>query len=182
MNWLRAIAVFLAIAVLANLATVAALPRLMNAYAMHQIASAAGGTNRALASPRPDASARTIVRLSPDLLYTACAFDVGAQPLRITAPLPGSYASISGFAANTDNFFAVNDASVVSGPDGEKRLDIVLARSADGVHTPAGARLIVAPSTRGVILFRLLITRDEDLPKLREYQAQQRCEPVSTAR
>ncbi|HUR40530.1 MAG TPA: DUF1254 domain-containing protein [Verrucomicrobiae bacterium] len=181
MSWLRGIAAFLAIAILANLATVAALPRLINAYAMHKIASAAGGTNRALASPRPDASARTIVRLSPDLLYTACVFDVSVQPLRITAPLPGSYASISGFAANTDNFFAVNDASVVAGPDGEKRLDVVLARSAD-VEAPVDSRLVVAPSARGVILFRLLITRDEDLPRLREYQALQRCEPFSDAR
>jgi uncharacterized membrane protein len=174
---MRKLAAFLAIAALTNLALVAALPWLINAVVVHRLVEQSGGYNVAVAWPRADARARTIVRPSPDLLYTSCAFDVSARPLRITAPVPGSYLSISGFAANTDNFFAINDAQVPTGADGHKRLDIVLAR-AGATDLPAGARVITAPTTRGLILFRSLITRDADLPALQEFQARQACQPL----
>jgi uncharacterized membrane protein len=174
---LPAAAVFVAVAALSHVALVAALPTLINAWAMHKLAGLAGGVNRALAAPRPDADSRTIVRLSPDLLYTMCVFDISERPLRITAPVPDSYVSISGFAANTDNFFAVNDASVQPGPDGRKVFDVVLARS-EAVAAPPGARVIVAPSDKGVILFRSLITSDAALPGLRDFQARQDCRPL----
>lgn len=177
MSALKRLVLFVVLAALANIATVAALPWLINAYAMHQMAALAGGYNRALPAPRPDARSRTIVRLSPDLLYTSCVFDISEHPLRITAPVPDSYVSISGFAANTDNFFALNDREVQVGVDGKKRLDVVLTRG-EAANLPAGARVITAPSDKGVILFRTLITRDADLPRLREFQLQQRCDPL----
>lgn len=168
---------FLAIATLANLATVAALPWLINAIVVHRLVEKSGGYNRAVAWPRADASARTIVRPSPDLLYTSCAFDVAERPLRITAPVAKGYVSISGFAANTDNFFALNDGDVAPGPDGRKRLDVVVAR-AGATGLPAGVPVITAPSSRGLILFRTLIASDADLPVLLELQARQRCDPL----
>lgn len=178
MNLPRALALFVVAALLSNLATVAALPWLINAYVVHRIAHQAGGYNRALPAPRADASARTVVRPSPDLLYTACAFDVGERPLRITAPVPDSYVSIAGFAADTSNFFAVNDAAIAPGPDGTRAFDLVLARPG-AANLPPGARVVIAPSDRGLVLFRSLIPRDADLPRLqREFQAQQRCEPL----
>lgn len=174
---MRKLAAFLAIAALTNLALVAALPWLINAVVVHRLVEKSGGYNVAVAWPRADASSRTIVRPSPDLLYTSCAFDVSERPLRITAPVPDSYLSISGFAANTDNFFAINDAQVPAEPGGRKRLDIVLAR-AGARDLPPGARVVTAPTTRGLILFRLLITRDDDVPALQELQALQSCRPL----
>ena len=174
---MKQVALFVVLAVLANVLTVAALPSLVNAYVLRQLVERAGGWNTAVAWPRATAESRTIVRPSPDLLYTSCAFDVSARPLRITSPVPGSYVSISGFALNTDNFFAVNDAHAVTGPDGRKRLDVVIARDRMPPGIP-GAKLVVAPTSRGLILFRTLITRDADLPKLQALQAQQRCEQL----
>jgi len=92
--------------------------------------------------------------------------------------VPDSYASVAGFAADTTNFFALNDAAVAPGPDGRRRFDVVLASAP--VAVPPGARLVVASSPRGLILFRTLITSDAELPALRALQAQQRCEPALT--
>ena len=86
--------------------------------------------------------------------------------------------SISGFAANTDNFFAVSDAQIEPGPDGRKGLDVVLA-SREAKDLPEGARVIRAPTSRGLILFRSLVTDDAALARLRELQVQQRCEPLA---
>lgn len=184
-----------------NLLTVLALPTAINALVRHRIISRAvdeaakpdprpavqarkaeilarGGINIALPAPRADAEARTVVRPSPDLLYTACAFDLSRGPLQLTALVPDSYLSISGFAADSSNFFAVNDRDAVSDADGQRRLEIVLSRSAD-VRVPDGARLVVAPDDRGLVLFRTLIVDEAALPELQaRYQAAQRCAPL----
>lgn len=174
MSLARKVALFVVLAAAANVATVAALPWLINAYVMHRIERLAGGPNRALAAPLADASTRTIVRPSPDLLYTACVFDLAHGPLRITAPVQGSYVSVSGFAADTSNFFAISDADVVAGPDGVKRFDIVITRP--GMKDlPAGARIVEAPSERGLILFRSLVTSAAERVRLQEFQARQEC-------
>jgi uncharacterized membrane protein len=164
---------FLAIAAAANLGTVLVLPWLVNAWVMHKIA-AKGGENVALPAPRADASARTVVRPSPDMLYTACVFDISQRPLHIRAPVQDSYVSVAAFAADTSNFFAVNDSALAPGPDGKKHFDLVIARDVSAT-VPAGARLILAPSDRGLILFRSLIPHEADLPHLLEVQSRQEC-------
>lgn len=174
---MRKLVLFAVLAMLANVATVAALPRLINGYVMHRLVERSGGWNRAVAWPRATADSRIIVRPSPDLLYTSCAFDVSGGPLRIVSPVPDSYASISGFAANTDNFFAVNDADVAPAAGGSRQIVVIVARSEIAVTEP-GARVVVAPSDRGLILFRTLIPTDGELPRLQQLQSQQRCEPL----
>ncbi len=175
MKVLRATLVFMAVAVAANVAAVAALPWLINAYVSHKIVALAGGYNVAMPAPKVDASSRTVVRPSPDLLYTACVFDVSEHPLRITAPVQDSYVSVAGFAADTSNFFSLNDAQVQPDGQGQKRFDLLLMRHGR-VHPSTTARVIEAPSDRGLILFRSLITRESDLPRLqKEFQAQQVC-------
>jgi uncharacterized membrane protein len=178
MKIVRGLAVFLAIAAATNVATVAALPWLINAFVMHKIAEQAGGTNVALHAPRPDAAARGVVRPSPDMLYTACVFDVSERPLHVTGPVPDGYASASGFAADTSNFFALNDAAVLPGADGRKRLDVIVARAIPA-DVPPGTHVVIAPSDRGLILFRTLIADEATLAQLRgEIQARQECSPL----
>jgi uncharacterized membrane protein len=175
---LRRVAVFMGVAALANVLAVAALPHLVNLVVMHKLAALAGGENRALHAPRADANARAVVRPSPDMLYTACVFDVSGHPLRISAPVQDSYVSISGFAADTSNFFAINDTGVEPGADGRKIFDIVLTRG-PLADAPPGTRVVLAPSSRGLILFRSLITNDAELPRLqRDFQSRQLCAPL----
>lgn len=188
MSVLKKLGLFVALALAANLVTVALLPQAINRLVMHKIVAQAlertpggtiagrGGYNVALPAPRADASSRTVVRPSPDLLYTACVFDLSEHALHITGPVADSYVSVAGFAADTHNFFAANDSALEPGTDGHKHFDLVIARSA--VPVPEGSRLILAPSDRGLILFRSLIGSDADLPRLREVQSQQACNPL----
>ena len=203
MSWRGHLLLFLMLVPVFNTLAVLALPQVINRIVMQRMASQGldsarqsagdpavrarqaqilerGGVNVALPSARPDASARTVVRLSPDLLYTACVFDLRERPLRVTAPGPDSYFSISGFAADTSNFFAFNDRTADIGADGQRSLDLVLTDGDRPVDTvPTGARVIAAPSARGVILFRLLIPDDAAVEALqREFQFRQRCEPL----
>lgn len=140
---------------------------------------ARGGWNVAMPGKRPDHTSRTVVRPSPDLTYTSCLFDVSQKPLHLTAPVSDSYMSLSGFAANTDNFFAINDSQIVANDQGEKRFNVVIFRGEiDSETLPAGATLIEAPSDQGIILFRSLITHEQHLDALYQLQAQQRCDPL----
>ena len=174
---IRKLLAFLVIAAAANFATVLALPRIINAVVLHKAAQL-GGENVALPAPRVTAESRGVVRPSPDLLYTACVFDLSKGPLHISAPVQDSYVSVAAFAADTSNFFSQNDSQVAAGADGVKRFDIVLARDS-GVAVPARATLVVAPSTRGLVLFRSLVQREEDFTRLRQdYQLKQECRPL----
>jgi len=133
------------------------------------------GVNRAAFPPRADESSRTIVRPSPDLLYASCAFDVRERPLHIRAEVPrDTYWSLSMFAANTDNFYVVNDRS--AGSAGV--VDLVLAERGRHVRVPAGATLVEAPSGRGLVLTRTLIASPQRLHELEQARRRFSCEPV----
>jgi len=110
--------------------------------------------------PPTTAESRAVVRPSPDLLYSACLYDVSERALRIRATLPGSYWSISFFANNTDNFFVMNDAEIA----GREAEFVLVGR---GKAKPAGPGTAVeAQSDRGVILIRMLVERPEAIPDL----------------
>lgn len=197
----RALLVFVLLVPLFNLLTVLALPTAVNWLVMRRIAAqgvaqasaatssaevqqrnqaviAQQGRNIALPAARADASARTVVRPSPDLLYTACVFDLSAGPLHLRTPVPPSYLSISGFASDTSNFFAVNDRDATVDADGHRYLDLLLVADAS-VAAPPDTRVIVSPSQRGLVLFRTLIPDEALLSQWQaNFQQQQRCEPM----
>ncbi|HVT34278.1 MAG TPA: DUF1254 domain-containing protein, partial [Nevskiaceae bacterium] len=178
-KWTGPVIAALLSAVAVNLLAANLAPRAISWRVMRGIAQAAGGDNRAVHAPRADASARAIVRPSPDLLYSACVFNLRDRALRVQAPVPDSYFSIAGFAANTDNFFALNDSQLQADASGQKHFDLVITRAGLPVQAPAGARVIEAPGERGVILFRALIADDGKLAELRDrFQAQQDCAPL----
>jgi uncharacterized membrane protein len=119
------------------------------------------------------AASRDVVRPSPDLLYSACPYDVSERPLRITAPVPDTYFSIAAFAANTDNFFVINDAQMAAEP-----IAIVLLSEQADYQASAGERVVRAPMTEGVVLFRMLIEDRSRLDELTGLQRQADCRPV----
>ena len=108
---------------------------------------------------------------SPDLLYSKCLYDVSAGPVRVTAPVPESYWSMSVYAANTDLVAVVNDRELP-----EHRLDAVFAL--EGQATPAGVRVIRVPSARGVALFRTLVSEPAQEAPLDALRRQGLCERV----
>lgn len=172
-RWLPWIAAALAGAALVHVVAVRAVPWLIMNAAMSRI-GALSGINTTTFAPRADAGARGIVRPSPDLLYSTCVFDVSEQPLRITADVPpDTYWSLSMFAANTDNFFKVNDREAKG-----EHLDLVLAAAGDPVALPPGAKLVETPTFRGIVLTRTLVDDDGRLATLDEARRSFRCVPL----
>lgn len=121
---------------------------------------------------RPDASARAVVKPSPDLIYAICVYDVSAGPIRIMSPVPNSYWSLSAFADNTDNYLAINDKQA-----GGDRVDLILALPGTKLDNPNMLPVIEAQSPTGVLLTRSLITSEEDLPALDALRQQAVCTP-----
>lgn len=146
----------LATAILVHLLVVWATPRLIMNRVMNGLAAQAMNMrNQAAFLPETDATARRVVMPSPDLLYSACVFDVSAGPVRVRAN-PGllSYWSIALYAANSDNFFVLNDRQAGGAP-----VDLWLVSEGPNPRDPAvppGVRVVVSPSSQGLLLLRVL--------------------------
>lgn len=118
------------------------------------------GYNTLYHAPKVDQTARTVVRPAPDLAYSICSYDLSDGALSVTMPKSTNYSSVSFFANDTVNFFALNDREV----EGDAQ-DIVLMRESDRTTiVPPTAIGVRAPSTRGLVLFRRVITSDDAWP------------------
>ena len=153
-----------------------ALPRVIVAVVRWRLTSLVG-VNHIHHAALPDASWRTIVMPSPDLLYSACAFDLRQHPLLVDAVVPDGYWSISAFSSATDNFFVQND-SVVTDPRVKNRRPRYLF-TADASWPDDPERTVVrSPTPTGVILFRILVRDRKDLAALEAIQKQAVCAPL----
>jgi uncharacterized membrane protein len=154
--WFYRVLTLTTTAILVHLAAVWAAPRLIMQVLMHgPMAKAMNMQNQAAFPPPVTALSRTVVMPSPDLLYSVCVFDVAAGPVRISAnPNLKSYWSIALYAANSDNFFVINDRK-----SGDRPVDIWLVSgggTANAGPIPVGAQVVVAPSKTGFLLMRVL--------------------------
>lgn len=154
----------LSTAILVHLLVVWATPRLiMNRLMNSPAAQAMNMRNQAVFLPAVDASARRLVMPSPDLLYSVCVFDVSAGPVQVRAnPVLPSYWSIALYGSNSDNFFVLNDRQADTAP-----VDLWLVSegpNTQGPAVPSGARVVVSPSTQGLLLMRVL-TADYEADK-----------------
>ena len=121
-----------------------------------------------------DENFRTVVKPSPDLLYSVCGFDVSLGPVKVFAEIPkGTYFSISGFADNTDNFFALNNEQF----QGEQAKIVLAAEDYTFGVQPSG-KVIRVPSSTGIILFRSLIKDLDKVDELFDYQKKAACDPI----
>jgi uncharacterized membrane protein len=77
------------------------------------------------------------------------------------------------FASNTDNFFVINDRQVKSNP-----AEILLVAPGRSYPKPRNARVVVAPTARGVVLIRMLITDEAKINDLIRLQRQVPCSPL----
>ncbi|HEY6912406.1 MAG TPA: DUF1254 domain-containing protein [Myxococcales bacterium] len=169
---IRRIAAVLAGAALVHVAAIQALPRAIVAVVRHRL-SAEVGTNRIQHAPLPDGRWRTVVMPSPDLLYSACAYDVSERPLLVTAEVPQNYWSISAFADDTANFFVENDRAARGG-----RVRVVFS-SRPGFQDPGGGTVVQVPSKTGVVLFRQLVLDRKHLPQALKIQHAATCAPLN---
>jgi len=116
------------------------------------------------------------VRPSPDLLYSACPFDldkVGSGGVRISAnAMPHTYWSVSVFDAETNNFFTLNDSQAKSGS-----VDIVIVGPHTGLVDNGAPRQVRSPTARGLVLFRTLIDNDNHLAAIDTARRHASCAP-----
>ncbi len=151
---LRLLALIL-IATGAYYATLAATPYVLMEIAVRRVAER-GPMNAFTHAPPVRADVRTIVRPSPDLLYSSCPFDLSAGPLVVRAePILGRYSSISVFDARTDAVFVRNDEAMAGRP-----MQVILAL--DGQLTPPGAEVVRLNHPRGIVLQRVLLADPRD--------------------
>lgn len=147
------------------------IPRVIMAIATKGIAARTGINTMAhgkLATPEN----QPIVRPSPDLAYSTCAFDLSQGPVRINVvPVAGRYSSLSIFDARTDVAFVRNDIQA-----GGKPYSITLAR--DGQSVPAGSETVRLKYDRGIALIRLLLANPAEIGALDGVRQQSGCAVV----
>lgn len=150
----------------------ALIPRVIMAVATKGVA-ARGSFNTMAHGKLATPANQPIVRPSPDLAYSTCAFDLSQGPVRIThVPVVGRYSSLSVFDAQTDVAFVRNDIQA-----GGKAYTIILARPGQAV--PAGAEVVRLNDDRGIALIRLLLRDPGEIGALEAVRRQSVCGVVT---
>lgn len=162
----------LAIAILAHVATMWALPRFVMWKTMDTLQGLAGGkANVTLRPSLPDHTARTVVMPSPDLLYAICVYDLTQGPVLLSADrFPPGYWSLALYDARSDNFLTINDGQQKGRP-----LALVIT---EGTSPPGDTRFVASPSRRGIALFRSLLLDSADRAAIDAARATMECRPL----
>jgi len=170
------IAAMLFVAAVVHGLTVVFLPRFVMLRTMNGITKMTGGANTILHAPRATWRSRGVVRPSPDLLYSICVYDLGATgAVRVAAhDMPQTYWSVSVFDADTNNYYAINDRQTKSGA-----ADFILVPQ--GNSTEASRLPVVpAPTSRGIVLFRTLVSDEADVAAIDAARRNAACESYKT--
>lgn len=152
-HWSARVVTVLVVALVVHLVVIAAAPRVVMSVAARRIEDSAGGTNVWLHAQRVTPQTQEVVRSSPDLAYSACAWDLSEGPVRISAPAWDDYFSLSLYDDRTNNFFVANGRDA-----GGDEVDLLLAtrdQAADLTSTD-DLRTVAAPSPTGIALLRYL--------------------------
>lgn len=165
-----ALGVFL-VAAAVHVASVWALPAIIMSRTMSRIGEA--GWNTIHFGKRPDASARGVVRPSPDLLYSTCAYDLSAGPLRVRSPVPNdTYWSVSLFDDATNNFYVLDDRQAHAQKQSVVDFVIIPPEQDKEPMLPS----VRSPSSKGLVLFRTLINNEQSLAAIDALRRQAICQ------
>jgi uncharacterized membrane protein len=171
--WTGWIAATLVVAALVHAGSLFALPWLV----MDRAFSLMGSRNTMHHGARADANSRTIVRPSPDLLYSTCPYDLTKGPLEVRAVIPHeTYWSVSAFDNDTNNWYVLNDRQTERG-----KLDLVIqAPGRDKDVAATEHRLVVtSPTIRGLILIRTLINDEDRIAAIDRTRRLATCGPLT---
>lgn len=170
-RWLFPIVAGCLVALGAYQATLLATPYALMQAAMMKVGKQ-GPANQFAFAPMTTAENQTIVRPSPDLSYSVCAFDVSKGPVLVDVqPLPGYYWSVSIFDARTDV------AAVRSDRD-TKGTAARLALLKAGQTAPAGYEPVRVGYDRGLVLIRILVAPASTFPTIDAIRRKSTCKQV----
>jgi len=160
-------------------AMMGALPGFIMGKAMERFETLGGEPNVEGHFPPIDETARTVVRPSPDIIYSGCMYDVSAGPVVITLPAldEDSYVSVSFFDARTNNFAALNNrdfggdaARFLLAPDrGITQSNAVMAEIDE---------LVFTPTSTGLVLLRRVLSGGVTIESADEHRRQFDCEAL----
>lgn len=123
-------------------------------------------------APMTTAENQTIVRPSPDLSYSVCAFDVSKGPVLVDVqPVPGYYWSVSVFDARTDVAAVRSDRDTKGAP---ARLALIK----QGQTAPAGYDPVRVGYDRGLVLIRILVAPASTFPTIDAIRRKSTCKQV----
>jgi uncharacterized membrane protein len=173
MRWIRWGLFTLVLAGIVHWLVVSSAPGFIMWQAMGRVP---GKLNTIAHAARATAESRTIVKPSPDLLYSTCGYDVSRRPLKIVSGAPAdTYWSVALYADNTDNFFVVNDTAA----KGQPTTIILLGPGQSAPVDTAGTVIVNAPSTRGLVLFRTLVNDDNREAEIDQARRQASCQQLN---
>ncbi|MEW6261997.1 MAG: DUF1254 domain-containing protein [Thermodesulfobacteriota bacterium] len=174
-KWLKWILLTLLLAATVHLAAVWAYPYVILAVVSRKAGQRTGlGLNQAYHAEPTTPDQRTVVMPSPDLIYSLIRYDVSQTPILITAAVPAeTYWSLSFYASNTDNFFTLNDRQTKTNPVRILLVGPDTPRPSGGQET-----VVVSPSSKGVVLARILIKDEAQIGQLVEIQKKMTCRSV----
>jgi uncharacterized membrane protein len=175
-GWAGPVLCAAALAVGAYYATLAATPYALMHLALGRL-SQQSPWNHFSHSPPVDARDQSIVRPSPDLLYSTCPYDLSGGPIEVRAwPVPGHYSSISVFDARTDVAYVRNDEQMAGAP-----MHLILALADQAVPTQSGpdaADVVRVSGKKGVILQRVLLNGRAELPLVDGVRSRATCQAL----
>lgn len=172
-SWIKWIVATIVLAVLVHLIVVKIYPNIIMGAVTKKLEKVYKGNNRLIYAPPTTDKSRNVVRPSPDLLYSACVYDVSENPIRITAKVPDTYWSISFYESNTDNFFVKNDRQVKS-----RDVAFILVSKGRKVPDAGDAEVIEAPTDKGFFIIRMLVKDETRINDLIAVQKQATCTPI----
>lgn len=156
----------LLVAIVAHFAFIFATPRVLMSVAFDRLS--AGGSNTWTIADRVTPLSRAIVRPSPDFAYAACAYDLADGPIRLRVAPWHAYWSLSLYAANSDNYYVIDDREARNGA-------VVTLMRPGTLVLNGGGRAVESPSTRGIALIRRLAPTPDEFNRAREVARDDLC-------
>lgn len=155
-------------------ATLSATPYALMYAALQKI----GGdeaSNLFVFSKMATADNQPIVRLSPDLSYSTCVFDLSKGPVLVdVTSIPERYWSVSIFDARTDVAAVRSDRDTKSAP---ARLALIK----QGQMAPAGYESVLLRYDRGLALVRILLANPSEFTAVDAIRRKSTCKQLATS-
>lgn len=161
-----------------HLATVLILPRTATQDAYSRLTPIAP-VNQVVPIPSPTPDKAIMPFMDPAFAAAVCRYDLGAGPLKLTAPVSPAYTSVSFYTRAGIAYYAINDRAA-----GRKIIELDLMTSAQRAQLPddeevtAADRLIVeSPSQTGLIVLRAFAPEPAMMRVARVSLSSARCRP-----
>ncbi|MEM6912554.1 MAG: DUF1254 domain-containing protein [Pseudomonadota bacterium] len=165
--------VFVTVAVIAHMLTLSALPSVIMGRVFVVMEERGTPLHAFALAPRATPQEQNVVRMSPDVAYSVCRFDLSDGPVLVQGKAWLSYASLNVYDSETDNIVGID-----LGPEEPAVTGVVLRLRGNSMPTPDGVPVYELNKAKGVALIRRLAPRDEDYALVADAARGDVCRPL----